>query len=215
VYVRDREDMMKRHFVIKCLSKDICINLLNKINEEISVRWLKTQVKDTSLIIEVVGMPYELRELKYEILSIKNSLEFYLKKHKEFKVEELVSKARVTVPLDALIEVLKLLGYNAERSEDGIRTDAPSEKIIETMIKMHEVYESDVVRFRLPHSAKKVIMVVHALYNIPPEEIIEIMKNLNLIEEGEFKYEIKEEWRKVVTKLVNSLNRLQEGAQEP
>ena len=206
--------MIKRKFVIKCLNKEICVNLLNKIVDEISIRWMKTEIKGNSLIIEALGLPYELKELHYEVNKLRNELEFNMKTYKEFKLHDLVSVSKVTVPVDTLIEALKLLGYKAEKTERGISTSAPLDKIIEIMKKMNEVNSSDIVRFRMPQSAKKLIMIIHALYDFSPEEIAEAMRENGIIEEGDFKYIMKEEWRKALAKLVKSLGVRFRGVQE-
>ena len=52
--------MKTRRFVIKCVSEEVCYELLNKITEEVSVRWMRTEVDGNKLIIEAIGLPYEL-----------------------------------------------------------------------------------------------------------------------------------------------------------
>ncbi|UXD22468.1 hypothetical protein IPA_05085 [Ignicoccus pacificus DSM 13166] len=197
--------MITRRFVIKCSSSDVCVELLNKIMEEISARWMKTQVKGNTLIIEAIGMPYELKSLRYEIENIKRGMEVERMKGGRYSVEDLVKGAKTTVPLDALLLALTLKGFKAKREGEYIITNAPGDTIIDVMRGMSEVLENDEVRFKLPSSAKKIVMVLHTVYDIDPERIIEIMKNYSIIEEADFGYRLKEEWRSALRRLVKLL----------
>ena len=197
--------MITRRFIIKCSSQDICIEMLNRITEEINARWLKTQVKGNVLSIEVLGLPYELKSLRHELEELKRCMELKRMKGGRYRLTDLVKSAKTTVPLDALLYALKLLGYKAMREEDYTVSDAPGEVIINLMKKMTEVLDNEIVRFKLPHSAKKVVMIVHAIYNMPPGRVVELMVEDGILEEREFKYVLRYKWEEVLRRLVKLL----------
>ncbi len=198
--------MIKRRFVIKCSSKDVCVELLNKITEEISIRWMKTEIRGSSLIIEAVGMPYELKSLRYEIENLKGGIEIKRYKGGEYSIQDLFKAAKSTVPIDALTAALKLKGYQVEREGERLISNAPAEEVLSLINKMNEIYQNDEIRFKFPHGAKKIAMILHAIYDLTPEEIITLLKDEGVIVEGEFKYELKEEWQRALKKLVKSLS---------
>ena len=205
--------MKVRRFAIKCINKEVCYQLLDKITEEVSVRWMKTEVVDNMLLIEALGFPYELKGLRYEIEQLKKEIEASAMPYTSVSVDEFSKLARVSVPLDALAEALKLLGYSASVEGRTLRSDAPFGEVVELARRMKEIMDSDVVRFRLPHSLKKAVAAVSAAYGVSPDEVVEIMKREGLIEEGDFKYEPREEWRKAIKRLSELLG--EGGAEWP
>jgi len=200
--------MKTRRFVIKCVSEEVCYELLNKITEEVSVRWMRTEVDGNKLIIEAIGLPYELKSLRYEIEELKRELESALMPYTKVHVDEFPKLAKVTVPFDALVEALKLLGYSAKVEGGVLESDAPFEEVVELAKRIREAMSHDVVRFRLPHSAKKAVAVLSALYGVDPEEVVRIMEDRGYLELGDFKYELKEDWKKIIKELVKQLGEL-------
>ncbi|NPA85342.1 MAG: DUF2067 domain-containing protein [Crenarchaeota archaeon] len=197
--------MKIRRFVIKCVNEEACYELLNKITEEVSVRWLKGEVEGNKLIIEALGFPYELKSLRYEIEELKREIESAAMPYTKVSIEELPKLAKVTVPVDALVEALRLLGYSARLEDNTLISDAPFSEVVEVMKKMREAMEDEVVRFRLPHSAKKAVAVLSAAYSLPPGAVVEAMEREGFIEPGDFKYEVREEWRRIIKRLSETL----------
>ncbi len=198
--------MKTRRFVIKCINEEACLELLNKITEEVSALWMKTEVKKNQLLIEAIGMPYELKELRYQIEEIKKRIEMKYRPYVEIKASEFPKRAQVSVPLDALVEALKLMGYQASLDGDTLKVDADFEEVVEVAKKIKEIYDtSDVVRFRLPHSAKKAVAVISTALSLDPEEVVNALVDMGFLREGDFKYEIAKDWREMVREAVKVL----------
>ncbi len=198
--------MKVRRFVIKCINEEACLELLNKITEEVSAMWMKTEVKKNQLLIEALGMPYELKELRYQIEEIKKRIEMKYRPYVEIKVSEFPKRAQVSVPIDALVETLKLMGYQVSLDNNVLRVDADFDEVVEVAKKLKSVYDtSDVVRFRLPHTAKKAVAVVSTALSVDPEEVVRVLLDLGYLREGDFKYEIAKDWREMVKEAVKAL----------
>ncbi len=197
--------MKVRRFVIKCVNEEACYELLNKITEEISVRWMKTEVNGNKLLVEALGLPYELKSLRYEIEELKREIEARMMPRTKVRVEEFPKLAKVTVPMDALVEALKLMGYRATLESGWLEADAPFEEVVELAKMMKEVMDTDVVRFRLPYSAKKAVAVLSVVYGADPEEVVKMMEEEGFLEMGDFKYELREDWKKIIKHLSRTL----------
>ncbi|ABU81758.1 DUF2067 domain-containing protein [Ignicoccus hospitalis] len=198
--------MKVRRFVIKCINEEVCYELLHKISEEVSARWIKGEVDGNKLLIEALGFPYELKELRYEIEELKKEIESAMLPYTRVSVDELPKLTKAAVPIDALVEALKLLGYSAKVEGRTLVSDAPFEEVAALARKMKEIIDSEIVRFRLPHSMKKAVAVLSTVYGVNPEEVVNVMLREGLLEEGDFKYEQREEWRKVIKRVSERLS---------
>ncbi len=198
--------MKVRRFVIKCINEEACLELLNKITEEVSAMWMKTEVRKNQLLIEALGMPYELKELRYQIEEIKKRIEMRYRPYVEIKASEFPKRAQVSVPLDALVEALKLMGYQVSLEGDVLRVDADFEEVVDVARKIKEVYDtSDIVRFRLPHTAKKAVAVLSVTLSMEPEEVVNTLLEMGHLREGDFKYEIAKDWKEMVRETIKVL----------
>ena len=200
--------MRKRKFVVKCKSDELCLELLNKITENISSRFIKSEVKGNTLQLEVIGLPYELKEIKYEIEMLKREVErttLNESDYKYLKLDELGKTFRGTISLDVLINVLKLKGYSANVKDDKLYTNAPIQLIQEIIDRAQELYGDETVRFKLSSSAKRVILIFALAFERTPSEILEILKSNNLLEQSSFRYQLRENSEVVINKLMKLL----------
>ncbi len=195
--------MRKRRLVIKCKTTEACLELLNKITEDVSSRFLKSEVKGNALHLEVLGMPYELKEIKYEIEALKKEIERkYLQGRKYVKIDEISKLFRGTISIDVLLKVLKFLGYPSWIEGGKLYTNAPMELLEEIIEKYVELQKDEVVRFKLSKSTKNVILTISLATGASPKEVLDAMVRENLVEEGPFRYQLKENAELVINKLM-------------
>ncbi|ALU12403.1 hypothetical protein EYM_03400 [Ignicoccus islandicus DSM 13165] len=195
--------MIKKRLVVKCRSNESCLELLNKITENVSSRFLKSEIKGNTLQLEVIGLPYELKEIKYDIEMLKKEIESkHIKGNKYIKLHELGKLFHGTISIEVLSTVLKSRGYYVEVDDDKLYTNAPMDIIEEIVKKSKEIQEDEVVKYKLSSAAKRVVITLSLITDTPPNEVIELLKSQGFLEQGSFRYQLKENANAVINKLM-------------
>ncbi len=165
--------------------------------------------------IAVVGTEAQLREAWASIKEAVTQLwELYrLLSGGEATIEAIAREAGRTFPPEALVEALRLMGYEATLDEDKtvLRTAAPSEKVVEAARRIAEVM--DEIRFSVRGSAaKKLVAALSAGLGVPADAVIEYgLRSRVFIRDDEGKVRLRMEWRQGLRRLAVMLKAAREA----
>jgi len=165
--------------------------------------------------IALVGTEAQIREAWASIKEAVTQLwELYrLLSGGEAAIEAIVREVGRTFPPEALVEALRLLGYEATLNEDGavLYTTAPPEKVVETARKIAEVM--DETRFSVRGSAaKRLVAALSAGLGVPADVVIEYgLRSRVLEQDEEGKVRLRMEWRQGLRRLAVMLKAAREA----
>ncbi len=197
--------VVKRLYTIRAPPGVDLEKLNERIREALRVPYAEIHIdKDGRLRIMLVGIEADVRESWFRIKNAISELwELYnLSKKGEVSIDAIVKEVRRTFPPQALVEALKLRGYEAELLEGNIlRTNAPLSVVLELASRIAEVI--DEVKFDVKGTAaKRVVAAVAAAFDIPPFEVLEVGKKADVFQEDEDgKLALKREWRQAIRRL--------------
>lgn len=89
-----------------------------------------------------------------------------------------------------------------EVDDDKLYTNAPMDIIEEIVKKSKEIQEDEVVKYKLSSAAKRVVITLSLITDTPPNEVIELLKSQGFLEQGSFRYQLKENANAVINKLM-------------
>ncbi len=201
--------IVKRIFILKCESEELCHELVEKIIENVPLREATYQVQGNVIKVTIVGLKHDvqnawsrIKELYRETLRIKRTLS--QRGLKTIPVSYLVKSIKRTFPPDVLVLALTLKGSKAEKRDNEIVTNAEINNVILTAKKIADAI--DKLKFRTKGTAtKKAIACLSAILNIDVDEIIDVLKKLELVVEEEEKVKVKKEWRSVVKEVISKI----------
>ena len=179
--------------------------LNERLKEAIRTPYAEIRVeKDGRLRIVLVGVEADVKESWFRIRNVVSELwELYnLSKKGEVSIDAIVREIRRTFPPQALVEALRLRGYQAELLEGNVlRTNAPLDVLLSLASRIAEVLEE--IKFDVRGTAaKRVVAAVAAAFDLPPHHVIEIgMKADVFAEDEDGKVILKREWRQAIRRL--------------
>ena len=164
--------------------------IYDKIASVIRTGYAEIRVANGKAYIEIVGTTAQLKENWQRIKdAVKELWDLYsLEIRGEAPVDIIAREAGATFPPQALVEALRLLGYEARLIDTGetklVQTNAPSRLVIKTAGRLGGVMET--LRFRVAGSvAKRVIAAVAVGLNVDPETVIEYGLRMRVFERGD------------------------------
>ena len=157
------------------------------------------------LFITLWGTEAQVKETWLKLRQIVSELwEIYrLERLGEASVDAIVKEAGRTFPPEALVEALRLMGYEAsyDRETGLIRTRAPADIVVSTARRVAEVI--DELKFRVSGTAaKRVIAAVAVGLGVEVDKVIEFGLKMRVFKEDENgRVVLAEEWRRAIRKL--------------
>ncbi len=196
---------------LNCGSKDECLDLLDYILNYRGIKgtYIMYSVDDGKLRIWVSGAMSEAVITKRVILKA-------YKEWKELKAWEkgvgsidinlimkLIGKPFVS---EALVELLKILGYKAELKEGVLYTNASSNDVLELARELSSSLEK-LVKFRpkASYASKALITAYATLKGADPLEVIKELEGAGVLEVRGHKVLVKEEWRNLLRRLASRI----------
>ena len=181
--------------------------IYEKLASVIRTGYAEIRVVNGKAYIEMVGTAAQLRENWQRVKdAVKELWDLYsLEIRGEAPVDVIAREAGSTFPPQALVEALRLLGYEARLIDTGevklVRTNAPSRLVIETANRLGGVVDS--LRFQVAGSAaKRVIAAVAVGLNVDPETVIEYGLRMRVFERDDAgRVRLREEASRAVRKL--------------
>ncbi len=189
---------IERTFSYTCTSRNLCIELLEKIDEDLSLDVeLFAEFKHNKLIFRVIGFEpavesamKRIRDYINQFLMLKT-----LNPKNGISAEQLAKVIRKTIPLDVLAEVLKRQGIaNVTLRGAMIYADTDLETIQMYAQRIAKAMEK-VSNMRYSHNLKKLIITAITLYNVDVHEILDVLSENNVISD---EMELKVPWQEAL-----------------
>jgi len=204
--IENKNIYTERIFTYSCLNPTQCIDLLEKIDEELSLEVeLVAEFKHNKLVFRVIGLEPKVQSA---INKIKEYIGSYMNTKRinpqnGIKSDDLAKIIRKTIPIDVLSEVLRYtLGVNPRVQSSTLYVDLDLDTVIEYAKHVALIME----RFShdpYPHSLKKLLITSSVLFNVSVNELIDLLKNKNIVSE---ELELKIPWQEALRILVEHFN---------
>ncbi len=179
--------------------------LYERIGDAIKALQAEVRVEGRRLFITLWGTEAQVKDTWMRIRQVVSELwEIYnLERRGEASIDAIVKEAGRTFPPEALVEALKLKGYDTSYDKENgiIRTKAPPSLVVSSARRIAEVI--DELRFQVAGTAiKRVIAAVAVGLDVSVDRVIEFGLKMRVFERNEDgKVILVEEWRKAIRKL--------------
>jgi len=179
---------IERIYTYPCPNVDFCLNILEKIDEELSLESdIHVEFKNNKLIFRVIGLEPNVISSINKIRNYISSLQLVrsLNPSRGISNENIVKLIKRTIPLDVLGEVIKRdLGAHVKIDKGVIYADVDLDTLLSYAERVARAMDK-VSALGLSHSLKKLLIAAIALYDSNPMEIIKILQDNNLINESQ------------------------------
>lgn len=179
--------------------------LYDRVSEAVRALQAEVRLEGRRLFVTLWGTEAQVKETWLKLRQIITELwEIYrLERTGEASIDAIAREAGRTFPPEALVEALKLMGYEAsyDRETGLIRTNAAASTVVSTARRLAEVI--DELRFRVSGTAiKRVIAAVAVGLGVDVDKVIEFGLKMRVFEEDENgRVVLVEEWRRAIRKL--------------
>lgn len=204
--VSDKNIYIERVFSYNCSNPTICLDLLEKIDEELPLEAeLIAEFRHNKLVFRVIGLEPKVQA---SIVRIREYIESYmntkrLNPQKGIKADELAKIVRKTIPMDVLAEVLRYsLKVNPRVYHSTLYVDLDLDTVIEYARHIAQVMER-ISHEDYPYGLKKLLLASSSLFNTNISELINVLKDRNIISED---LELKMPWQDALKVLVEYLS---------
>jgi len=193
----------ERRLVISCGSQELCSELMERLEEEVSPRAeIVGSIRNGKIYLKIVGFEPDVVRT---VLRIREAVRMLLMRtasaRRGIRVEEISRMAGVPVVPDVLVEFLKLNGVGARLSGGIIYADATVDEVVEAAKTLGEA-AARMGNVRLPASLRKALLLATAVTGLSPSALLRRLEELGLLdEEGNLTVE----WREAARELIESL----------
>ena len=180
--------------------------LISKILDNVKAVFTSIKIESNALRIEFYSHDYMRKEI---VASIRNIVSQYIREAEKdlpfHSVKDITDMAKRTIQLDPLIVLLRLGGYRASRTRNGVETDAPRETVKEISRKLGLIYnllESETQCNHFSRSLKSLLAIT--LYNHPdknPCDIVRELENKGLVYMSGGRRRLNGDWKRILCKL--------------
>ncbi|AEC51484.1 hypothetical protein PNA2_0568 [Pyrococcus sp. NA2] len=104
--------------------------------------------------------------------------------------EDIFREANANVSIQILLKTLELLGEKVEVKDEYIKTSMPWREIVDLVRKLSDVVAD--IALQTTRQIREVVAPVSVVYNMDPEEVLDLLVELGVAEykEDKFKYEL-------------------------
>jgi hypothetical protein len=182
------EVFIERSFTYSCPSKHFCVELLEKLDEELQLETeLYAELKQDKIIFRVFGLE---SSVETTINRIKNYIMQFskmkaLNPKQGLSAEQLAKLMRKAIPLDVLAEVLKKQGITGVIVRKNIIYADTDLETIQAYSQLIAKAADKIANLKYSHNLKKVIMAATILYNVDVHEALEMLRECNILNESE------------------------------
>jgi len=187
---------VERSFTYSCPSKNFCVELLEKLDEELALEAeLYAELKQDKIVFKVFGLEvfkvFGLEpSVEATITKIKNYIAHFTKirtlsPKQGLTAEQLAKFVHKAIPLDVLAEVLKRQGVTGVAiRKNTIYADTDLETVQAYAQLIAKVIDKT-ANLKYSHNLKKAIIAAIVLYNISIPEALETLRECNVLNESE------------------------------
>ncbi len=193
---------VERIFSYSCPNTSVCLDLLEKIDEELSLEAeIIAEFKHNKLIFRVIGLEPKVQS---SINKIREYIETYmnikrLNPQKGVRADDLAKILKKTIPIDVLAEVLRYaLNVNPRVYSSTLYVDLDLDTVIEYAKHIVAVMEK-VSHGHYPFNLRKLLIASSSLFNTHIDELINVLKDKNIISEN---LELKVPWQEALKTVI-------------
>jgi hypothetical protein len=195
---------VERTLTFSCPSVDLCLEILQKIDEELVLEAdIHAELKLSKLVFKVIGLEPSVQSAMFKL---KEFLALYILQKVNprhgIDTNTLAKYLKKTVPLDVVAVVIrKSIGVSADVRGSMIYADTDLEILLGIARKVAEA-QKRVEQMQLPSNVKKLLVAAMAIYNVDHREILETLRSTKLIDEN---YDLKKPWSQILDELSDLL----------
>lgn len=209
------DTMVKRGIVekvlyVECDKPDFCIELIEKVDEELSAQaTVYAEMRGSKILFRIVGFEPNVQRTMIKLREIINLVKRLrtARPRAGISAEELAKFARRAVPLDVLAKVLRVQGVYAEVRGPTIYADTDLNTLISLAQALGEALEK-LSKMPLGHGLKKLVAAAMVLTGLNPMQILQRAKEIGVVNELN---ELVEDWEKALDKLLEAIHTGIEG----
>jgi len=178
---------VERIYTYSCPNVDFCLNILEKIDEELSLESdIHVEFKNNKLVFRVIGLEPNVISSINKIRNYISSLQLVrsLNPSRGISGDDIAKLIRKTIPLDVLGEVIKRdLGVHVKIDKGVIYVDIDLDTLLSYAERISRAMDK-VSELSFSYSLKKLFIATIALYDSNPMEILKILQDNNLLNEN-------------------------------
>ncbi|ADM27865.1 hypothetical protein Igag_1051 [Ignisphaera aggregans DSM 17230] len=178
---------VERIYTYSCPNVDFCLNILEKIDEELSLESdIHVEFKNNKLIFRVIGLEPNVISSINKIRNYISSLQLVrsLNPGRGISSDDIAKLIRKTIPLDVLGEVIKRdLGAHVKIDKGVIYVDIDLDTLLSYAERVSRAMDK-VSGLSFSYSLKKLFIATIALYDSNPMEVLKILQDNNLLNEN-------------------------------
>ncbi len=198
--------MVKRGIVekvlhIDCGKPDFCIELIEKVDEELSTQaTVYAEMRGSKVVFRVIGFEPDVQRAVIKLRELINMIRrrHSAKPRAGITAEELAKFARKSVPLDVLAKILKTQGIYAEARGSIIYADIDLDSLIAAAQSLGEALDK-LNNMPLGHSLKKLVAAMMVITGLNPIQILRRAQEIGVVNEFG---ELVENWDSALDKLL-------------
>ncbi|MCS7110763.1 MAG: DUF2067 domain-containing protein [Ignisphaera sp.] len=197
---------IERIFSYNCPNPTVCLDLLEKIDEELSLETeLIAEFKHNKLVFKVIGLEPNVQS---SINKIREYIESYmntkrLNPRKGIRADDLAKILRKTVPIDVLAEVLRYsLKVDPREYMATLYVDLDLDTVIEYAKHVAAAMEK-LPHGRYPYSLRKLLVAASSLLSVHIDELVTLLKDKSIISE---ELELKMPWQEALKILMQQFS---------
>jgi len=189
-----KRGIIEKVLQIDCGSQDLCTELLEKIDEELSSQaTVVAEVRGGKIRVRIIGFEPEVQRTAIRLREIVNLFR-RSKSSPRYGVsaDELAKLARKTVPVELLAIVLRLSGVSARAKGSMIYADTDMDTLIEYARELGEALEK-ASRLPLPFTTRRFVAACSMLTGLEPHQVARKAIEMGILnEDGELRMGLEE-----------------------
>ncbi len=197
--------------ILNCGNRDKCLELLDYILNYRGLKgtYIQYSIDDGKLRIWISGAESEALVTKHVVMKAYRewrALDAWRRGVSGVSINLLIKTVGKPFVSEALTEVLKMLGYEAELSSGVLETNAPPDEVVRVAKELAEALEK-VVKFRprASYAAKALVTAYSVITGKDPLEVIKELEDTGFLEIRGYRVLIKEEWRSLLRRLASRI----------
>ncbi len=212
--------MYTASIVLKCGDKSSCIELAEYI---LKYRGIKAdqiiyRVSNGDLVLRLAGSKVEITSTKRVIMKAYKEwrqLRAWSKGANVIDVSLLMRLVKKPFIVDALVEVLKILGYEAKTESGKLFTNAPQDVVTDVASGLASKLE-ELVKYKPKASATAKALITAYAY-LTDKDVSTVLKELEIskaITVDSYRVLVKKEWRSLLRRLLIDLQGFEHGTRD-
>ena len=189
-----KRGIVEKVFHVECESQDLCTELLEKVDEELSsIATVIAEVRGNKIRFRIIGFEPDVQRT---IIKLREIVNLFRKSKSSPKYgvrsEELAKLAKRTVPLELLSIVLRVNGIPARARGDIIYADTDMDTLVQYARELGEALER-ASKLSLPFTTRRFVAACNVLTGLDPSQIVRKAFDAGILnEDGELQLGMEE-----------------------